>query len=31
MDNKIPLHVFSLKDTDMADVFDKSEVGTIID
>ena len=31
MDNKIPLYVFSLKDTDMADVFDKSEVGTIID
>ena len=31
MDNEIPLHVFSLKDTDMADVFDKSEVGTIID
>ena len=31
MDNKIPLHVFSLRDTDMADVFDKNEVGTIID
>lgn len=31
MDNKMPLHVFSLKDTDIADVVDGKEIGTIIE
>lgn len=31
MDNKMPLHVFSLKDTDLADVVAGQEIGTIIE
>ena len=31
MDNKMPLHVFSLRDNDLADVVDGRETGTIIE